>query len=458
MSTWICSKCNTENRGEGNFCTSCGAARRAQAPAPPAPVQSSAEAGAGQAQSILDQIRESRASSFKHSRASLDRFSSEVGKFPELNLGLPDISQRLQTGTPGAAPGPARAPAIARVTTRDLQVKHNAHPRLNYAMAHCGLPLIPALEIRNNSHEPAQDVLVKAWVATDYGEPWQKTIPSIAPGETHVEKDIFVPLQKSRLQQVREAERANLRIDVFTEGEVQVSETFPLDVLAYNEWYYSAYFPQTVASFIQPNSPAIEKIISLVRDRLKREFRDTALDGYQSDDPKKILERLEAFFVVLQKDLQITYINPPPSFEGAAILPDGTLTVSQKVFFPEQILEHRRGTCLDLALMCAACVERMGLYPVWFMIRGHAFFGTWLYEKSLKEPVITDHAIVQKLLAEALWLPLNSTTFALTPPMQFKDCIAEAAHCLKDPERFICAVDVQSARLSGIKPVPPMVG
>ncbi len=454
MASWVCGKCNTENRAEGNFCTSCGASRRAQAPPAPA-------GAADQASSILDKIRESRASSFKHSRASLDRFSSEVGKLPELELGLPDIGQLLKTGTPGAAgasAGASRAPAIARVTTRDLQVKHNAHPRLNYAMAHCGLPLIPTLEIRNNAREPAQDVLVKAWVATDYGEPWQKTIPSIAPGEAYVEKDIFVPLQKSRLQQVREAERANLRIDVFTEGEVQVSETFPLDVLAYNEWYYSAYFPQTVASFIQPNSPAIERIVSLVRDRLKREYRDTALDGYQSDDPKKILERLEAFFLVLQKDLQITYINPPPSFEGAETLPDGTMTVSQKVFFPEQILEHRRGTCLDLALMCAACVERMGLHPLWFMIRGHAFFGTWLYQKALKEPVVTEHAFVQKLLTEGLWLPLNSTTFALSRPMQFTDCVAEATYCLKDPAPFICAVDVQSARMGGIKPIPPVVG
>jgi hypothetical protein len=440
MATWVCGKCNSQNRAEGNFCTSCGAPRRAApAPAPSAPAPAaSVQSASAHARGVLDKILEGRGSSFSQSRASLEHFSAEIGK-----ISVPNLDQMLKP---------------TKVTTRDLKLKHNAHPFLNYALAHCGLPLIPALEIINNSHDPAQDVLVKAWVATDYGEPWQKSIPSIVPGQAHVEKSIFIPLRKERLQQVREAERANLRIDVYTAGELQLSETYPTDVLAYNEWYYSSHFPQTVASFVQPNSPAVESIISAVRDRLKREKRDTSLDGYQSGDPAKLLEMLEAFFYVLQQDLQISYINPPASFEGGGRLPDGSITVSQKVFFPEQILQHRRGTCMDLALLCAACVERMGMYPIWFMIHGHAFFGVWLYEKSLPEPVVTNHEVVAKLVSEAIWLPLNSTTFAVTPPKEFKNCIEEAAYCLSDPERFICAVDVQAARLAGIKPVPPMMG
>jgi hypothetical protein len=256
---------------------------------------------------------------------------------------------------------------------------------------------------------------------------------------------------------VREAEKANLRIDVFTEGNLQISETYPLEVLAYNEWYYHPEAQEIMACFVQPNSESVEQIVSLVRDRLKKEHRETALDGYQSGDPKKVTQMLEALFLTLQMDLQLTYINPPPSFEMPELLPDGSNTLSQKVFFPEQILKHRRGTCLDLALLCAACVERMGLNPLVFLIRGHAFFGAWLVEQNCPVAAVTNPEAVEKLVSSGAWLPLNSTTFTLTPPKKFKDCIEEAKYSLSDPDRLMCAIDVLSARNEGFKPVPPMV-
>jgi hypothetical protein len=201
----------------------------------------------------------------------------------------------------------------------------------------------------------------------------------------------------------------------------------------------------------------VERIISMVRDRLRREYKDTSLDGYQSDDPKKVVSMLEALYLTLQKDLQLSYINPPPSFEQGQVFEDGSFSISQKVFFPEQIFKHRRGTGLDLALLCAACVERMGLNPLTFLIKGHAFYGAWLGEVSTKNPMISDHAELASYLSKGLLLPLNSTTFAVTPARGFADCQKEALYCLSDPKRFLCAVDVTSARRAGFKPIPPMM-
>jgi hypothetical protein len=259
--------------------------------------------------------------------------------------------------------------------------------------------------------------------------------------------NIVVPLRKSRLQEIREAEKANLRIDVFTEGELQFSETFPMEVLPYNHWYPHPTHPETIACFVQPNSEAIEKIISLVRDRLQRESRETELNGYQTGDPAKVIEMLEALYHVMQQDLRITYINPPPSFE----------LQGQKIFLPEQIYEHRRGTCLDLTLLCAACVERMGLNPLCFLIKGHAFFGAWLDAKNLREPVLRDSASVAELVSQGLWFPLNSTTFASSSQKGFRACHEEGLFFLSKAEDFEYAVDVYSARRSGIKPLPPLL-
>jgi hypothetical protein len=433
---WRCPECKVENE-EGMFCSNCGTRRadaasalpsRTVAPASGAPVLTG--------RSILEEVKSEIAASFKQGR-------SPALRMPDMGLKTPDVLGK-------------RRPAFDRVTTRDLNIKINLLPRLNYALAHSGLPFIPELEIKNASGEPAQDVLIKAWIATDYGEPWQRTLPSIAPGESHVEKNIVIPLQKSRLQQVREAEKANLRVDIYTEGSVQVSETVPVEVLAYNEWYFHPDFPALMACFVQPNSEAVEKIISLVRDRLRLEYRDTSLDGYQSGDRKKIVQMLEALYNTLQKDLQLTYINPPPSFEKSEMLDGGRFTMSQKIFFPELILQHRRGTCLDLALLCAACVERMGLNPLCFLVKGHAFFGVWLSENALQDPVVKDVAAVGEIVSSGEWLPLNSTTFAVQPQRRFSDCREEGRYCLENMD-FICAIDVCSARYSGFKPIPPLI-
>lgn len=176
------------------------------------------------------------------------------------------------------------------------------------------------------------------------------------------------------------------------------------------------------------------------------------------------MQMLEALYKTLQQDLKISYINPPPSFEHGERLSDGSISLSQKVFFPEQIFEHRRGTCLDLALLCAACVERMGLHPVCFIIQGHAFFGAWLSEtgdwmedEAHNGPVFTDHSRIQELIARGDLLPINSTTFTDASLRSFDSCLREGLHCLEKPEKFWCMVDIATAHRIGIKPIPPLV-
>jgi hypothetical protein len=351
--------------------------------------------------------------------------------------------------------------AFERVTTRSLEVHISALPRLSYALTHAGLPIIHTMDIKNISAETANDLLIKAWVAPDYGEPWQKSVPTVPAGSVHTEPDIVIPLSRKRLQDVREAEKAGLRVDVYSEGALQYSETLPIEVLAYNDWYYHPAVAQTIACFVQPNSAAVEKIVSLAQERLRRTFRDASLSGYQSGDRRKILEMIEALYVVLQEDLHIGYINPPASFEKGEQLTDGSCTLWQKIFFPEQILEYRRGTCLDLAVLCASCLERIGLNPLVFIIRGHAFFGAWMQDKMLDTPVLQDATAAAALVEEGEWIPLNSVTFTSSVPKSFDECLDEGKHCLlSKPEDFHCAIDIKSARSARppMKPLPPIEG
>ena len=110
------------------------------------------------------------------------------------------------------------AQTFDRVTSRDLDVQVHALSKINYALVHAGMPLIQRVEIKNTSVEPANDLIVRASIAPDYGTPWERTIPRIPARSSHTEQNISVPLFKSRFQDVFEAEKASLCVDVHVDG------------------------------------------------------------------------------------------------------------------------------------------------------------------------------------------------------------------------------------------------
>ena len=44
---------------------------------------------------------------------------------------------------------------------------------------------------------------------------------------------------------------------------------------------------------------------------------------------------------------------------------------------PSEILASSSGTCIDLALLLASCLEYVDIYPVVVLLSGHAFVGYW---------------------------------------------------------------------------------
>jgi hypothetical protein len=48
-------------------------------------------------------------------------------------------------------------------------------------------------------------------------------------------------------------------------------------------------------------------------------------------------------------------------------------------------MESNSGTCIDLTLLLASCLEYVDIYPVVVLLTGHAFVGYWRGEKSHEE-------------------------------------------------------------------------
>lgn len=335
----------------------------------------------------------------------------------------------------------ATAP-FRRVAMKDVDVQVEFVPWVNYSLMHCGLPQIHRLLIRNGAGEDLTDVLIKVWIP-DYGDMWQKTIPSIGAGVEHVEEAIRIQINKKRLQAVTEAENAALQIEVSTDERKIYAGTYDIHIHAYNHWVYHPNCPELLASFVMPNNAAVEKAVEAAKPHLKELCGKTSFDGYQSGDPSKVDCIAKSLFQAMQEELNITYINPPPSFERSG----------QKIYLPDRVVGSQQGTCLDLALFYAAGLERTGLAPVIFLVTGHAFLGYWRSEGAgFDAPSTGEWELVVKAVTDGLLVPVNSTTFT-AEQRDFEDAVAEATGYLKESDAFDYLVDVGQSRRHGIRPM-----
>ncbi len=148
-------------------------------------------------------------------------------------------------------------------------------------------------------------------------------------------------------------------------------------------------------------------------------------------------------------ELDVYYAEPPPSWG-----------YGQKVRTPGDVVEHRVGTCLDTTVLLAACLEHVGISPVLWVARGHAFLGYW----RRREQGLPDAASLQVApAANAVDLRLMGvveTTMVTRERRPPKDLFRRAAQAPLDgyflggSSDLLGVVDVGMARLMRVLPLP----
>lgn len=193
---------------------------------------------------------------------------------------------------------------------------------------------------------------------------------------TDLAQRLALPLGAALIRQRGEALQAMLETLV-TCGDIKLhEETTPLAILPCDEWRDDGIGQHFLPSFVFPRNPAIRDVISAAQPFL-RAFVDTpqaGFDGYQAafaqgrmpaEDAVKY--QVRALWAALQHTLRLDYVNSSPTYSRQ----------SQRLRTPDEVLRSRRGTCIELALLLASCLEHVGIYPVIYLIPGHAFLGYW---------------------------------------------------------------------------------
>ena len=121
---------------------------------------------------------------------------------------------------------------------------------------------------------------------------------------------------------------------------------------------------ELLASFVQPNHPAVGPVVARAAAILADRTKSGSLQVTYVD-PERIDAIVEAVFTAVH-ELDVYYAEPPASWG-----------YGQKVRTPGDVFEQRVGTCLDTTVALASCLEHLGITPVIWVARGHAFLGYW---------------------------------------------------------------------------------
>jgi hypothetical protein len=257
--------------------------------------------------------------------------------------------------------------------------------RLNYALLHNRQPMFDWFELRNQDEERRVSgvrVEVELFAGTER-LPYSATL-AVGDAPVSVSKQIFVPLTSTLVRSLRESIRASVNVRVSVGALEGVYEnSYRVTLLPTDEWVDDDDSRQWLPSFVFPQDPAVEQIVAAARPYLTflADSPSAGFDGYQAidldaEDPSVGVDaQVAAIWSALVHALPLSYINPPPTYTEE----------SQRLRFPSRILGGRAGTCIDLALLMAACLEYVNIYPVVFLLEGHAFPGYWRSEESWDE-------------------------------------------------------------------------
>ena len=330
---------------------------------------------------------------------------------------------------------------------KSLRLEAQVSPVANYAMQQNKIPLIFQLRIVNDTHAIYENAEIDFSFQPEFAYPGNPISVSL-PAEGKVTLAIVpVRLNDAYLAALNERVLGRVKITCVYQGQELASQEEEIVVLAFDECYGFHFMPELLACFIAPNQMDIPKILLSASGLLENWTGSPALDAYQSQDSNRVRMQVAAIYGAIQQ-LNITYAVPPASFE----------LLGQRIRTADVLLRDHLGTCLDLTLLFAACLEAAGLHPLIVVVKGHSFIGVWLEDQSFPETVQDDPSLLTKRIAKGInTICIMETTCACSGESIDFEAAEQAAIRTLSIAPFQYLVDVQRARAAGIRPLPQRI-
>ncbi len=330
--------------------------------------------------------------------------------------------------------------------TRALLIDVTAIPKVNLADYQNAVPVLREIGITNQHASDdvhSLDVTLTSEPAFLKKKTWR--IDGIRAGSKLQIDDLDVQLDGPLLSRLTEAESASIAIVVTrrdTKEELTRAET-KIELLPRNQWGGLSHLPDLVAAFVQPNEPAVERVLKDAAEVLRSHDPNATLNGYEGGS-KRAWQIASAIWTAIA-NRGLDYALPPASFEQTG----------QKIRGAGQVLESGLATCLDLSLLFCSAFEQAGLNSILVFTSGHAFAGVWLKKEEFSTTVVDDVTALRKRVVLNELALFETTVVTHRPAASFSHAIHLGTQQIAEASQsnFQLAVDVQRARLQRIKPL-----
>ena len=413
-------------------------------------------------------------------------------------LAVAEIRRRIEQGviasvgqTQFAAIAPAAAPASAAAIAASLDVTVEPLRELNYSILHNEGALFDHFTIRKTNLSVGRidgiEIHVELYAGNDRF-PFRTRIAIDAHTPTReLAQDIKVPLTSS----LGRAQRENIRTSLYVEVTLNAGQetftlhrqTYRVTLLSVDEWRDDEANRIWLPSFVQPRDPAVLRVVESAQRYLMalRDDPGAGFDGYQCVEyttarPDPVTDcvlvdrQVQALWAALLYEHPLSYINPPPTFSEA----------SQRLRTPSDVIDGRRGTCIDLALLLASCLEYIDIHAGIVLLKAHAFPVYWRHDSYLEDfcvgvaPVDTDdperrargkakapwsigaseYRTIKREIDLGRLVPIE--TVMLTQRVGFAEAVDEGLSNFRTRRDFDSLLDIQIARADRARSVTPL--
>ena len=154
-------------------------------------------------------------------------------------------------------------------------------------------------------------------------------------------------------------------------GRVYYADDSPL--LLHSRWLmqWIAANRLKIAAWVTPDDPAVIALDNKAKAHLQSV--PPAMIGYANGQAsaRAVKDQVDAIFDALRLDYRIQYSQESVPYNG----PNDSNVALQKIKLPWEVLLQRSGMCIELTVLLASAVERIGLHSEIVIIPGHAFLG-----------------------------------------------------------------------------------
>lgn len=317
----------------------------------------------------------------------------------------------------------------------------------NYAMVRNHCRLLLACTLANESDASWHDIEIS--IDGDMLRRSSITIDSLAAGaRADAVKEIGIDIDAAMMGGISESVETSFTISISIEGSLAFEQSCPLVLMPFDQWLGLEVRPDLTAAFVTPNHPILSRVAVAASKIMEKWTGSGMLDEYQSQDPNRVRQQVAAVYEALRAE-GLIYATPPASFESAG----------QRIRLVDKVLNEKLGTCIDLSLLVASCLESIGIHPLLIFTKGHCFAGAWLVKDTSGKSVADDADFLLKCSADGISeiVTFETTCIASSAPVPFEDAVSIAQTKLRSGTEFECFIDVAYCRIFGVRPLPARV-